>query len=346
MTSNKCSGCTENLKADDGIQCSRCVDKYHFSCLNISADKLRTFSDSYKATWICPSCRCKEPKKDNTHTPVRPTVSPINNTQLYENVTVRAKSKSSVSNCSCISADSIREIIRDELRSALNNQLIEIKNQISAFDQSLSFLSTEYDLIKKELEAHNKYIIDLQKENEILRTSTRELTHRFRQIDQQSRACNIEIHCVPEHRSEKILNLVQQLGKTINCPLRDEDIYYCSRIAKMNSSNPRPRSILVRFSNPRLRDTFLGAAITFNKKNPKDKLNTSHLGIADEKRASIYIVENLTPENKALHAAARLRAKELSYRYVWVRNGRIFMRKSEGTKFILIQDIITLKSLN
>ncbi|CAG9565955.1 unnamed protein product [Danaus chrysippus] len=209
------------------MHCSRCFDKYHYGCLNISTTKFDIFSSEFKAKWICPSCRCKEPKRDNINTPIRPT-STLSNAQVYENVTLRTKSKSS-SNCSCISADSIREIIRDELRSALNSQLLEIKNQISVFDQSLSFLSNEYDTIKKDMETQKKYLADLHKENEMLRTSTRDISLRLRQIDQQSRACNIEIQCVPEHRSENIVKLVQQLGKTINCPIKDEDVYYSSR---------------------------------------------------------------------------------------------------------------------
>lgn len=104
-------------------------------------------------------------------------------------------------------------------------------------------------------------------------------------------------------------------------------------------------AFVVRCSSPRLRDNFMGASLTYNKRNPKEKLHTSHLGIADEKKSSVYVVEYLTPENRALHAAAKLKAKEPSYRYVWVRNGRIFMRKSEGAKFILIQDTWALKKL-
>lgn len=44
----------------------------------------------------------------------------------------------------------------------------------------------------------------------------------------------------------------------------------------------------------------------------------------------------LSPVNKSLHAAARIRAKELNYKYTWINNGRIFMRKDDFGEAILI----------
>ncbi|CAG4985372.1 unnamed protein product [Colias eurytheme] len=41
----------------------------------------------------------------------------------------------------------------------------------------------------------------------------------------------------------------------------------------------------------------------------------SDIGIGGDKDTPIFVIEHLSPENKLLHAAARLRAKELNYRY-------------------------------
>lgn len=100
----------------------------------------------------------------------------------------------------------------------------------------------------------------------------------------------------------------------------------CTRIAERDTSNPRPRSVLER-SSPRLRDTFLAACVNYNKANSKAKLNSSHLGISMDKPIS--------PENKALHAATRTRAKELGYKFVWTRNGRIFIKNDESSPVIV-----------
>ncbi|CAG9784798.1 unnamed protein product [Diatraea saccharalis] len=52
-----------------------------------------------------------------------------------------------------------------------------------------------------------------------------------------------------------------------------------------------------------------------------------------------------SPSNKALHAAARAKAKELSYKFVWVRDGRIFMRKSETSDFTHVRNGEVLEKL-
>lgn len=59
----------------------------------------------------------------------------------------------------------------------------------------------------------------------------------------------------------------------------------------------------------------------------------------------IYIVEDLSPSNKALHAATRIKAKEKNYKYVWLRNGKIFVKKSDGSDYILIKNMNDLNKL-
>ncbi|GBP05252.1 hypothetical protein EVAR_76712_1 [Eumeta japonica] len=107
----------------------------------------------------------------------------------------------------------------------------------------------------------------------------------------------------------------------------------------MNRHGSHPRSILVRFSTPRLRDGFLAATISFNKerKRSKDKLNTGHIGFTGGPEG-IYIVEHLTATVKELHAAVRKRAKELNYKLVWIRGGKLFMKKDESSERIVIRN--------
>lgn len=52
----------------------------------------------------------------------------------------------------------------------------------------------------------------------------------------------------------------------------------------------------------------------------------------------IFLVEHLLPTNKALHAEMRIRAKEINYKYVWVRSGKIFVRKSNQAQYMLIKN--------
>lgn len=131
----------------------------------------------------------------------------------------------------------------------------------------------------------------------------------------------------------------------MDCPIPTEKILHCTRIAKINrENNQRPRSIVVQFATPRDRDTFLAAAIKFNKSKPSpENLNTSHLGYSGEK--PVYVLEHLSPSNKALHAAARLAARKSGYKHVWIRHGRIFVRKTDHSDYILIRDMNSLDKI-
>lgn len=116
----------------------------------------------------------------------------------------------------------------------------------------------------------------------------------------------------------------------MSCELTENNIHHVTRVAKGDPISSRPKSIVVQFNSPRIRDTFLAASIQYNKTNPEDKLNSHVLGISGKKE-SIFIAEHLSPTNKMLHAEARNKGKNKNYKFVWVQNGKIFVRKSEGS---------------
>lgn len=362
MNALKCSGCPRKLKEVPFLHCCRCPDKFHHSCVNFNKVDFLGLTKDFKESWVCPNCRCKEPKRgDNSNTPVRSSVTPVQEqvstrtvsatstavtreASPHENITLRTKPHSSGS-CSCISSDSIRDIIREELDRKFHTQIDDIYIKLTNFEESVSFITKENDRLCQENVSHKALISQLQVDNGELRTVAYDLSHRLHQMEQLSRTNNIEVQCVPEHKNENIYTTVQQLGNAIKCPVADSDLQYCSRIAKLNNKSPRPRSILVKFSSRRLRDNFLASVVRFNKNNPKDKLNTGHVGIAGQNKTPVYVTEHLTREVKSLHAAARRAAKQLQYKFVWVRDGKVFLRQNETSGFIHIRSEESLQLL-
>ncbi|CAH0401661.1 unnamed protein product [Chilo suppressalis] len=356
-----CAACNSKLKDNDHLECSRCAEIYHYLCLNMSSEEVNNIKQDAKLKWMCPNCRNKQPKGDNTNNYVRPS-TPTGLADITFNVArrkVQTKHDQVITSMGTssdyVTRTDIQLLIREEMRSVMReftceltetitSRFKDITDQLSEFKDSLNFLSEHFDSLKEDIEKHSSDINTLNKENELLRCELNALSSRVRQMDQLSRSANLELQCVPEHRSENVLSIVKQLSGVVKCPVNDSDISYCSRIAKSNNNSERPRSILVKFSTPRLRDTVLAASIQYNKKNPDEKLNSSTLGI-DDKKTPIFVVENLTPENRHLHAAARLRAKQLDYKYVWVRAGRVYMRKTDDSEPIFIRNIDVINNL-
>lgn len=346
----KCNACLKELANVPSLHCSRCKGHYHHSCVNYSLPDYNALSVEIKTKWVCVQCRSRERKGgDNSNTPVRRNNSNELASPQLEFVTQRTKARTG-SNCSCVSASNIRDIIRDELQTLFTHkihpEILELRNVMSSLETSMAHFNVELEKVKTDQVEQAKLIDVLKSETELLKATNRTLSYRLAQIDQHARSSNVEIQCVPENKQENLINTVVQLGKVIKCPINEGQIHYCSRLAKLNNSTPRPRSILVKFNSPRLRDEFLAATSKFNRTNRDDKLNTSHLGIGGSKKMAIYVAEHLTHENKCLHAATRSKAKELGYKFVWVRDSRIYMRKNEQSGHIYVKDIDLLNKLS
>lgn len=66
-----------------------------------------------------------------------------------------------------------------------------------------------------------------KKENIILKSTLGDIIKRLNTIDQQARS-DIEIQCVPEHRSGNVVNTVLQLGTVVSCKIADGDILHAT----------------------------------------------------------------------------------------------------------------------
>ncbi|CAH2101832.1 unnamed protein product [Euphydryas editha] len=265
-------------------------------------------------------------------------------------------SKTSDTDLYALTPADVRQIIREELHiifnafqskieTQLGNKISEISSQLTQVTESITFMEKEYEEVRRDMQQKIEVINQLESENKNLRSYIQDMDSRLSQMERNSRASNIEIQGVPEHRNENLVTAVKQLAHTIKYNLTESDIHLCTRVSKIQKNSNRPRSIIVKFSCPRVRDGFLAAAIAYNKRNSNDKLNTSHIGMGGEHKP-MYVTDHLSPSMKALHAAARVKAKELKYKYVWVKGGHVYMRKSDTSDYKFIKNMDTLNSLN
>ncbi|KAL0895374.1 hypothetical protein ABMA27_011507 [Loxostege sticticalis] len=346
-------GCCSEVILEEGsaVKCSQCKKLYHHSCFKtILAGAQQQIEQQ---NWLCPTCKPRTSNADHT---------PLRNKQVQDmNITHRKKetqigvilkdegtpvTSAEVSRIVKNEIDGLMRHLNQTLATYVNKELKVIKENIDEIRKSMEFMNEKYEEMKKEVSAKISLVHDVQRENEQLKATVKDLNTRVNQMEQQARSSNLEIQCLPEHKNENLVSTVMNIGRIISCELSENNIHHVTRTAKQTASNNRPKSVVVQFSSPRVRDTFLAASIKFNKsKTPEEKLNSGLLGISG-KRESIYIVEHLSPANKNLHAATRIKAKKLGYQYVWIRNGRIFVRKTDGADYKYIKDHDALDKLN
>lgn len=353
MSESQKWGCCLNVgngTEENFMECEKCRLAFHCACMSITAEDFETAS-----SWNCPNCLAQAPRSSKED------CTPLRNVSVNRGCKRQAMSSPSPPAASSDLSDTgdlratIQDVIKAEfnnmlkrfnesIKLAINRELKPIREEIKDIKESMSFINDQFEEIRKQQEASNKTIKELKAENEIMKSSIGDLNARINYLEQQSRSCNLELQCVPENKQEDLYKIVMQLGKTVNCELKTADILHCTRTAKLNRSSTRHRSIIVQLASPMTRDKLLASAIKFNKTNSQDRLNSCHLGISGPK-TQVYIVEHLSPSNKALHAATRIKAKEKGYKYVWIRSGRVFVRKNETAEYIIIKNTESLNKI-
>lgn len=104
-----------------------------------------------------------------------------------------------------------------------------------------------------------------------------------------------------------------------------------------NRTNREPKDIIVQFNNRTSRNLLL------DKKKERVYSNEVSKGRKDN---VIYINEQMTPQTKQIFWETKNMCKERNYNYVWFREGKIFVRKAQGTKAIRIKSKEDIKKID
>lgn len=365
-----CGGCRKKFSnCCDYLKCKACAKIYDLDCTDINVQRYRnSMSKDQKSQWICCECRSKQPKTSNINTPIRALHNIVSDSisqevgiePEIEHVTFRKSNSARVvsspvsgssrdldSQESIISAISERVLaaIRTEVPSILTaiiqKELVPLQTELQEFRISLDFFNKKYEEVKTDVEVLKKDNYLLKQQNDNYEITIQELTNRISNTEQYLRENNLEFHGIPEHRGENLNNLMLQCSSVIASKITGSDIISCVRVAKQNKNSSQPRAIIAKFATVGCRDEFYSSVHRYNKANPTNKLNTSLLGLGGD-RKPVFVSEHLSPTNKYLHAAARKKAKELKYQFVWVRHARIYVRKDAESSHILIRNVNSL----
>lgn len=222
----------------------------------------------------------------------------------------------------------ISKSIKSSIAEELGN-LKEAMSLIRKLEESVQFMSDEFDHVKNELQDYKEANQRVLKENELLKHAVSDLSIRVNLLEQNTRQQNIEINGVPENKSENLISTVVQLGKAVSSTLKENCIISAVRVRKLDPQSTSPRAIIVKMNSTSTRDEILASVMNYNKIHPDNKLNSHLLGYGGAKKP-IFVSEHLSPLNKQIHAATRKAARAKEYKYVWVRDGRILVRKADG----------------
>lgn len=212
----------------------------------------------------------------------------------------------------------------------------EIKRQNSTIQSSVTSLSDFYDSLKSQVEQLEAQL-DTERTNNSQHLKT--LEDKLERLERSARSSCVEIRNIPVTKSETkecLLNTIMKVGSVLNAPIQAHEVKDVYRIGKTDSNN---RTIIVDFTSNLFKEKIVRMFKDFNKKNTK--LSTEHLNISGPSKP-VFVSENLTPKMKRLLFLAKDFASSNEYRFCWVTNGKIFLRKKEGAPHILISKELDL----
>lgn len=341
----KCNGCGEQIRDLNYMECSSCSALFDVTCLRISSKNFQLLTQEEKDTWTCPPCKKPSSPKVNI-SEIDTNTNALNNTYIAsENVTMTRGSRKNLRNendpieldpnTADISALvlEIREM-RKEMQELplIRKEVSDLKNQISSMSAAMNQKFSEFET-KLSIKYHE--IAHLQ-------ASIFELKHIINDQEQQNLTNEMEIAGVEEHDNENLNHTILLISKKIGVDLVDSDLDFVMRVGLKRVKNPKPlptenampRPIVVKLLRRSKRDEFIRAA--------KGRRNLTTEEITKGPATKIYVNERLTKYKRFLFRETRKRAQQYSYKYCWVRNGAIYVRKEEKMPAILIRTPVDL----
>lgn len=318
-----CGSCKTNINKRNapGLQCAgSCQKFFHASCAGLTKEVISSIA-SQNMDWFCSTC-----KKKNKRTSLVILDAPSPNIEFD-----RQGPFSSTSN----NENGTMNGFMAEIRNAIK----DFKCQQSEMLTSISFFSESFDNIMAKLSNFESKIVildKLQNENFQLKKQLREQSFRITTLEQSYFNTQVDIRGVPDSIDIAPLDIVKTIASKIEFKFNENDINFCHR-ATWAAKN-KPKDIFLSFKSNDVKDTFL----SLKKKN--NGVATDIFG-ASTHCTPIYINESLCSENKKLLYNAKQFAKNAQYKFVWVRDGKIHIRKDERSRFIIIKDTNTLYEL-
>lgn len=297
----KCNACGKFLPAADRVTCTKCSSMCHRRCVNIPQGA------QAPPSWICPDCKANVPRANTDGTPLRGQPhTTTETTQVMPNVN-----------------EDIRTF-REEIRKASEEcriwreEVAELRSIMKSMGDKIEELEKRVDDIEK--------VVAEGGSNKALEATVSQLKMDLDERDQELLLNDVDIAGITEEDNESVQHLVLACATKLGVPLDERDIVSCKRVGLRRTGtqeDSRPRAVTVRLARRSVRDELIKAA------RVRRGLSTEGLGLRGSPRP-LYVNERLTRTNRQLFNRAREIAKKLSWRFVWTREGRVFVRQDQG----------------
>ncbi|XP_073999150.1 uncharacterized protein [Rhodnius prolixus] len=325
----KCGKCNVILTRAPNVthaRCGKCNLLFHLECVGLTPADWSTLKDLNKA-WFCNACNKEMRVARTDSTPASP-----------------APTKVVTSGGEMSTLNEVLKAIQNNT-SALNNfiesqkvQNADILKSLDDCHTSIQENTTTVNVLQAKVDSLIAQVDVLTSEKKALEGKVSELLVTVEVLKQASRCKTVEIHNVPLVQGENANDLLNKIGTALDVNVGEVDFVYRAKPGPSIVDPPRPPPIIATFLRQCTRDDLI------TRRKVKRDFSTRHIGWATQENHIIYINESLTPYFKKLYGAARAAKKSNIVKYVWVKNGRVLIRKADGAPVIVVHKLDDIPS--
>lgn len=248
----------------------------------------------------------------------------------------RKMSQKAIENWSCLKCKNI--IAGNELSiattSPIKNDCFTGSNKLlQDLTDSVKFMSDKFDDFSNQIQDLVTAVKDLKEENKKIKEQNLKLGNelhimnkRINILEQEQLGKHVEIIGVPIQENENCGKIVESITSALGVQLTTVNAYRVRSKTVNNKSGKIVAEMKTKEDKATLID--LVKKKRLSAKNVNDKWDNN----------GIYINNYLTQSNRNLFYKTRMLAKEHSYKFVWFKNNKLFIKKSENSNTIYIDD--------
>lgn len=373
MVVNACVACKKTItRTKKAVTCCVCSKLTHAECGQIDETIISAIIKG-SIEWKCPDCRRKSTRRSIVNIGNDADAVKINNSKADRNTKADSNSKAvrnskadrnpqSSKEPDSIANTRVNDIIPNSAMTELNDKITALHQGFTVASNAIEEMGAQMSTlqsISSKLVEHSSRITHNEDKIRILKREMKNLTRRMDELEYSSATPLLQINGIPFDSNENLPEIVVNIGKFIGVAIkagilktsrrlhiRKNKLVTDTNIQQSNSMGESPsvtsinkvglgmQPIVIGFNNDTLQRNFISA---FRRKG---EVFTNDIGLTgeggDQVKCRVFIFEHLTNSLRKTYVNAKNFQKSNNYKYLWTRDGKIFLRRSDNSKIIRV----------
>ncbi len=202
----------------------------------------------------------------------------------------------------------------------LCSEIKQIKDRVTRLEEKTSNLNYKTDEMQKENEK-------LKEEVVLLRADNFEFKQRMDKMEKYNRENDVIITSLPNSSEINARELTQEVARQVGVKICDHHIVADHKLGRGRGGN----KVIVKFSDNDTKTEFV-------KKTKSMRPEIESM--------PIYVEDHLMPKSVAIQKKENELRNAGLVKFVWTRNGKIFIRMNDNTAVLKIREIKELENIN